>query len=888
MPRVLSYTPAWLSRGSPGFEVFNQTSVKGKSPKATNGATKESQAGPNRTIAYRGNEVFVVAGSELRWADLIQLREFGSPNGHSEFAQSLRSSRGPREVLESVEEPEQAYRVLKTNVSGQITQLVVSPNDDYMAICTSHTVHIAVLPDPSHLSSEDNGPIRLKTFQLGPTAHVLDQAPLASVLWHPLGRHGRCLVTVTTDANVRLWEINRENRISFSEPELAVDLKKLASGIDSMEDFRAARINDKTGYTPDSFELEVASACFGASGKNKGERGWGPMTLWVAMKRGDIYALCPLLPKRWQYATQHVAPQYLRSLALPIQAKATELDEESDDTFIQTCDQQNEWLEGIRYELEEDENTGDVLEIYSRPATPGPIPRLQGPFLLDVDIDEDFKITDIAVVTSGDGSALPDIEEVRDAASDKEDPNVAVICFLTNMGKLHICLDFDGVEGQWLPKERAFTTDIYHETPCLMLFETVELLTEKPAGKLYHPLFTADAKSGSALFVSTEAGAYFVGMSSWLQPLQDELTNTETEGTGMRIDALMRGPGSLVESIITYRQDQYQEAQHLKSACVVLSNPELGYFILTAEGSQPYAASLDSPDADYDDRYALITYEHEPDKIHIPEPWPAYQPPQSLWAQSRLPPFLEEVVPSRHKHLLKQEIRLSTATLDILTKAHRVLVKETQQLGQAASSLFTRCQRLQDELRDQIRKANDAAGQIESITGEDEDDYAGNDDANGERVVGSAKIEKRIQDVRDRQRELLERTERLRAKLGRTGTRALSDRERAWFGEVDKMKEQLAREEEGEDAAAPGRRIDEVRRLRDDLVAQARELAEAQKEAEKKAEGLEEEEATAAGVVVPSEFRKEKVRQVMALLERETAMVEAATKKLRRMQVNAA
>ena len=234
---------------------------------------------------------------------------------------------------------------------------------------------------------------------------------------------------------------------------MAIDLKKLASGVDCMEDFRASRIGDKTGFTPDSFEMAVAAATFGTSGK-KSERGWGPMTLWIAMKNGDVYALCPLLPTKWQYTTQHVAPQYLRSLALPIQSRVETLGTGEDEEFEQqTLDQQAEWFEGIRYELEDDPKTGEVLEIYSRPANPGPIPRLQGPFIPDPDLDIDHELTDIIIITPGEGQLEED--DYIDAAGDREDPNVAAICVVTNQGKMHIFIDFDGVEGQWLPREKA-------------------------------------------------------------------------------------------------------------------------------------------------------------------------------------------------------------------------------------------------------------------------------------------------------------------------------------------------------------------------------------------------------------------------------------------------
>lgn len=75
MPKVLSYTPSWLSRPSAGFDVFSA-----KNEVHTNGSSKPSKHSdfnvPSKTIAYRGTEVFVAVGNEIRWSDLAWLKEF--------------------------------------------------------------------------------------------------------------------------------------------------------------------------------------------------------------------------------------------------------------------------------------------------------------------------------------------------------------------------------------------------------------------------------------------------------------------------------------------------------------------------------------------------------------------------------------------------------------------------------------------------------------------------------------------------------------------------------------------------------------------------------------------------------------------------------------------
>ena len=86
MPKIISYTPAWLSRPSSGFRLFSPSHEKPLSDKTTcsekndktpkNGrSTKEEYVGTTRTIARRGTEIFVVVGNTIRWSDLCMLKE---------------------------------------------------------------------------------------------------------------------------------------------------------------------------------------------------------------------------------------------------------------------------------------------------------------------------------------------------------------------------------------------------------------------------------------------------------------------------------------------------------------------------------------------------------------------------------------------------------------------------------------------------------------------------------------------------------------------------------------------------------------------------------------------------------------------------------------------
>lgn len=87
MTKVLSHTPAWLSRPAPGFQVFQPAEKARSAPALSNGQGKKlDYRGPVRTIAHRGTQVFFVAGNEIRWSDLVLLKDAG------EEADTLRRS----------------------------------------------------------------------------------------------------------------------------------------------------------------------------------------------------------------------------------------------------------------------------------------------------------------------------------------------------------------------------------------------------------------------------------------------------------------------------------------------------------------------------------------------------------------------------------------------------------------------------------------------------------------------------------------------------------------------------------------------------------------------------------------------------------------------------
>jgi len=704
-------------------------------------------------------------------------------------------------------------------VYGLIKQILPSPNGAFMAIVTEHTVHISVLPDASHLSSTDTSPIRLKTYQLGPTTHVIPEAPVVSALWHPLGLHTNlsgCIVTVTADSAVRVWELDRNNHWSFDEPTLALDLKKLIDGTSADQDFKPSKFSNNKGFTADVIDMEASSACFAGNGDER-EDAWAPMTLWVAMRPGDLYALCPLLPSKWQ-APSTTIPSL--SAANGPRLAALLDGAENQEEQLAVCRQQFEWLREIdnQVSLGSSSEAGAIegADVYTRPAVPSAIPRLQGPFRFDYgDAVDDLDLCDILVIPPRlDVEDLMEGEDEQLAVevSEHDKLSVTVICLSSTNGRVHVCLELDDVEGQWLPKvTKNSTFQIpWSEPSDMILVESLDTLKSSEASSPTWPTFTKDVLSRYSFFVTTATNVVSFSMSSWAQRLEAELQAEDTSGSEFRLGVICDGDVIKRQRILQVSEADCTGQKEQLATSLIFFDFDLGYLLITYHPSNPYAAIMDVSEESFSG--ALDLYEHKSPAPGSPTVLPRrapYQVPAILYAESPLDSFVEKYVPHRQRHTLKENVRMSPATLDLVTTAHRVLSAHTNALERAASDLFRRCERLQGEMKDQLKQFSDVAERIKDVRSEIDED--GN---RKEGVRNSDVLDKRLQAARDRQDQLVQRYDALRKKVLNSGGRPLSEKEKSWIAEVNTLSESLVDEpakEKEEENQRTSQRLDMVR-----------------------------------------------------------------------------
>lgn len=818
----------------------------------------------------------------------------------------------------------------------QIRQILISPSGFFLAICTEHTVHIAVLPDSSRLKEQDRSPLKVKTYQLGPTIHVIPESPLASVQWHPLAcatASTDCLVTVTAEAAVRLWEFDKASNWSLDRPTLAIDLRKLADGVSCDQDFEPLGFGKRRGFSVDDFDMEVSAACFGGRGGEE-EDAWASMTLWIAMRNGDIYALCPLLPSRWR-----PSPTTIPSLTTTaISRMALTDDYGTDPDERRAAEQQYEWVQEIDSEEPEIHQSTDSLRHFEtryRPQNPSAIPRLQGPFsIYPEDEDADIEVSDIYVYP-----ARLDEDELFGGEDDDDYPMplstpvpFTTICIATSDNQVSIAIDLEGVTGQWLPKKgrSAFSVPSTDATP-LTLVNTWAAKEQTSASNANWPVFTPDCVHSYSLFLTTATNVYSFAMAGWVTQLGFEFAGHEPVDAGLRtrLETRVQGQIAMNDKII-----EVTERTEILSAPTIIDDESLGNLLLSPTLSGSYGVIFDrdyhgaltltpstteftTSQSHLSSQLAKIT-EPTVDPIPIREP---YKPARVFYENQQIAfdTFRKHLPPHLRKTLTESPMRLSPATLELMTFTHRVVGTQSSHLEKAAAELFRRCERLQNELAVQVQQMTELAQQLQRLSM-----ATGRSKEPGEQTKTP---EERMRLAQEKQKALVARYEVLRRKVGRVGSanRNLTTKEVAWIQEIDGLGKNVGvvsdsmgqHDGGGKERLALIQRLETAKKVAHDLVEESHELEkEFTQSPSSGPPGLEASISSisnssitpsmsasqmtvrstrsnnasprgmsTAGFSVSSRVQKERIAEVMGMVEREAAVIDAAMKRLERLRL---
>ncbi|EGO27441.1 hypothetical protein SERLADRAFT_446672 [Serpula lacrymans var. lacrymans S7.9] len=377
-----------------------------------------SPSGRRQVMVLKDAELVLAVGKELRMTSLGDTK-LGSSAGRSS-------------------------KILKTpSIEFEIHQLALNPSGKLLAVAGASQVAVVVLPRAGYAKLVPTS-IECKSISVGQFYHASSSsAPVVKIEWHPWGEAGSTLMVMTVDGKLREYDIS----VDTDEPQ------QILSFVPDKK--------TKSYLAEDPSEREVASFTLG-----KGIADWGPLTVYAVMKSGDIYSICPYMPKNASIPTS-----YIHALECFIAAKQEFLSQggaETTPAHSTLYNYQRQYVSALIKQLP----PGTVFPAVSRsvlmhpPTTIKNHPARQGPFLLQpsphtLHGSEGGDATDIAYIAFVNGDEEDDEGETE---------RLGVVVVTYKDGKVDVYLDVEKVEARWESKQHP-----HSELPMLAVFESIDL-----------------------------------------------------------------------------------------------------------------------------------------------------------------------------------------------------------------------------------------------------------------------------------------------------------------------------------------------------------------------------------------------------------------------------
>jgi nucleoporin NUP82 len=648
-----------------------------------------------------------------------------------------------------------SYKVLHTpNIQFDISQVSLNPTRKLLAVAGTSQVAVVVLPRPGFMRLV---PIIIdcKSIQVGQYFHASSgSAPIAKVEWHPWGEAGSTLMVMTEDGKLREYDIS-------------VDAEEPLQVISFVPDRRRS---SKTFNAIDSAEREVASFTLG-----KGMADWGPLTIYAVMKNGDVYAVCPYMPKN-----ASIPSSYIHALECFVAAKQEYLSQNpssESQSLSTTYSYQHKYISALIKQLP----PGTVFPAASRsiplhpPTTMKTPPLRQGPFLLQpapltLDGSEDGDATDILYLSFDNDDETDDNGETE---------RLGVVLVVTQDGKVDVCLDVDKVEARWETRQSPNA-----ELPMLAVYETIDLgliealsTTHPPSLNLIpgnYPAFLPDPIHGDTVYVYHGFGVHAIHLYKVLRALGDAL-HSISSGAENALLAAFRSPASAeVQSIVTTFSVE-RRASHPVISVIVPNDVYLNYSIYVLTSSKrvvSFSLNMRSGLPSKDDPKSSVPVDRLLEPAESPAAYisllgtEAWKPPTSL--SSGLPATPRLATPG------SKDFRVTPDTLRFFSSKVDEIVTSIHGVESAYRQVDARIDLQHEELDRQVTKVNEIRVLLGELRGARQD-----------------RIDARTHAIQAGQQALIARLDRVLAELMKRANPTLSDHETKWFDELGRVREQV-------------------------------------------------------------------------------------------------
>ncbi|KAI0092598.1 hypothetical protein BDY19DRAFT_883645 [Irpex rosettiformis] len=745
-------------------------------------------SGRRQVMVIKDYELILAVGSEIRMASLGDVK-------------SSRSG-----------VPEQkTYKILNTpNVGFDIHQMVMNPNGKFLAVAGAFHVTVVLLPRPGFTRLVPDV-VDCKSISIGQNYHALGEAPIAKIDWHPWGNGGTTLLVMTVNGKLREYDI-------------AVDIEEPQQVLSFVPEKKS-----RSYVAEDETEREVASFTLG-----RGKADWGPLSIYGVMKSGDIYAICPYMPQN-----ALVPSSYVHALECFVAAKQEFLTQSEDEPtpssssgLTTVYDYQRKYVNALLKQLPPGTAfpSAPRMVLMHPPPTIRGQPVRQGPFLLQpaprsLEGSEGGDATDIIYLAFG-----AEGEENNEGEGETERLGVVLVVFQD--GKVDLFLDVEKVEARWERKHSSKN----RELPMLAVYESIDLGLlstlsqisprdgEPPILELLrgnHPVLTRDPINDETIYVYHAFGVHAIQLGTLLQKLanalRDDVSNDGEDSLGSSLEA---AGGATVKPLVT----TFSVEQRCSYPVTAVAIPDVyltySIFVLTsAMRVVTIPLTLQSEMRPPDEEEYVSDPNAEIRAIEKPSDGPPayvsllaepYKPPTKFTNDAALPSNPKLVVP------VKGEIQLTPDTMRYLASTIQHLTDQMHEIQIAYRSAELRAQLQEQEFRRQQSAAKDI--------------LALNDALHGER---QEQTREKVSQVQARQKELLNRTDRILRAMMKSASPELSEHETKWFEELKRLQSEIKGSTRYDQESLSGR-ITHLRKELDRLLPSLKELKQKEQRIQKR------------------------------------------------------
>eukprot|EP00833_Pecoramyces_ruminatium_P008671 jgi/Orpsp1_1/1182703/evm.model.c7180000082318.1 len=430
-------------------------------------------------------------------------------------------------VKEDFDTARTSFKQIKIDrrIDYYVNSISINKNGKLLALIGEDGVNVMIIPQTINQINVEE--LHANIITVGSDIYSSNSGiKIVKAAWHPLSSTNSHIVILSSDGCLRLFDVSSESKepeqLYYIGPQYYNEYKAFTSSI-----YIPGR-----SISGNSEEMETVSFAFG-SGED-----WEIFTIYVLMKNGDVYAICPFLPSK-----STVKKSLLENLSLSIEQRWKESDPE-DMIIDQQYRLQRCWISTVLQNLkpiksDSDENEEVIINgNISRFKDIHPV--IQGPFLLQpapIEFDPDkFDFDNIA----------------SSIISLKTEPFSIILIAYTN-GKIDVCLNVAPVEALWMSNN---DTAQDFELPILAVYETIDLKLKDSLPKIETNVVNIkeDKRYPDVCYIYHHGGVHTISFNNWLtlfndinnnnnliQKFQDILKREIPSEVSLKIDTLVFG-----------------------------------------------------------------------------------------------------------------------------------------------------------------------------------------------------------------------------------------------------------------------------------------------------------------------------------------------------------